>query len=69
MKKDWILDVLADLKTFAQNNGLASLAIQLEETALVATAEIASSGEGQLIDAKSESKQFERNLGRLGTRH
>lgn len=40
MKYDWILDVLADLKTFAQTNDLKILADQLEETRQVAAIEI-----------------------------
>ena len=41
MQTDWILDVLADLKTFALSNDLPVLAEQLDDTALVAMAEIA----------------------------
>lgn len=41
MQCDWILDVLADLKSFAAANDLAALAEQLEDTTLVAAAEIA----------------------------
>lgn len=43
MQYQWILDVLSDLKVFAQANGLASLAEQLDDTSLVAAAEIAKS--------------------------
>ena len=39
-RNDWILDVLADLKTFAMSNDLPRLAEQLDDTALVAMAEI-----------------------------
>lgn len=42
MKNDWILDVLADLKAFADTNGLGALSLQLDETATVAAAEISS---------------------------
>lgn len=42
MGNDWILDVLADLKTYAQQNGLSALAVQLEETVQLARAEITS---------------------------
>lgn len=42
MKNDWILDVLADLKSFAQTNGLPALADQLRSTADLAAIEIAS---------------------------
>lgn len=40
MSKKWILDVLADLRAFAQMNDLPRLAEQLDETALIAAAEI-----------------------------
>lgn len=42
MRSDWILDVLADLKTFALSIDLPVLAEQLDDTAIVAMAEIAS---------------------------
>ena len=42
MANDWILDVLTDLKTYANKNGLSALADQLSETTLIAAAEIAS---------------------------
>ena len=67
MKNDWILDVLADLKTFAYSNGLRALAEQLEDTALVAAAEIASAGEGLPSDAKPETGKPECDPGGLGT--
>jgi hypothetical protein len=41
MQYDWILDVLTDLKTFAKSNGLPALAEQLDDTSLLAAAEIA----------------------------
>lgn len=41
MHYEWILDVLTDLKTFAKSNGLPALAEQLDDTALLAAAEIA----------------------------
>ncbi len=46
MADDWIIDVLADLKTYAKKNGLSVLAKQLDETALIAASEIASVQEG-----------------------
>lgn len=42
MANDWILDVLADLKTFAARNDLGALAAQLDRTVTVAASEIAS---------------------------
>ncbi len=46
MTNYWIIEVLADLKSFATENGMSKLAGQLEDTALVATAEISSQERG-----------------------
>lgn len=46
METDWILDVLADLRTFAHQNGLPALAEQIDQTSLLAAIEIASTAEG-----------------------
>ena len=40
MRNDWILDVLADLRSFAQLNGMQVLADSLTETAELAMTEI-----------------------------
>ena len=56
MQSDWILDVLADLKTFAHAHGMPALAEQLDDTAIVAMAEIAAAKEarhGQFRDGKA----------------
>ena len=45
MRSDWILNVLADLRSFAQANDLPMLAEQLDDTALIATAEFATRDE------------------------
>lgn len=42
MKHDWIIDVLSDLGDYARQNGLSALAVQLDDTRLVAHIEIAS---------------------------
>lgn len=42
MAHDWILDVIADLKTYANKNGLSALADELGEASLIAATEIAS---------------------------
>ncbi len=42
MKNDWILDVLADLKSYAQMNALPKLADQLAEVADTAAIELTS---------------------------
>lgn len=41
MGAEWILDVLTDLKSYAVKNGLGILAEQLDDTRLVAAAELA----------------------------
>ena len=46
MSHNWILDVLADLKMFAQQNDLVALAEQLDDTTLVAATELASKETG-----------------------
>ena len=50
-KNDWILDVLADLRSFAEGNGLESLADQLADTMLVAAAELTSRSEEAFAEA------------------
>jgi hypothetical protein len=42
MANEWMLDVIADLKTFAGDNGLPALARGLDDLAILAAAEIAS---------------------------
>ncbi|HHC30157.1 MAG TPA: hypothetical protein ENK80_06325 [Rhodobacterales bacterium] len=57
MARDWIIDVLADLKSYADTNGMPATAASLEETILVAVAEAASqqardqSGVGLMMQA------------------
>ena len=62
MKHDWILDVLADLKVFAQENGLATLAEQLDDAELVAANEISSMQVGEPSTAAG-------NAGKAGSLH
>lgn len=45
MAQDWIVDVLADLRSFALQNNLKTLAEQLDDTLLVAATEIAQSAQ------------------------
>ena len=54
MTNDWILDVLADLKSYARKNDLPALADQLDETLLVAATEIASA-EGKAPQAAMQN--------------
>ncbi len=44
MRKDWIIDVLGDLRAFAETNGLEATAAGLEDAMLVALAETSSIG-------------------------
>ncbi len=42
MANNWIIDVLADLKTYAELNDMQETALALEDAALTALAEISS---------------------------
>ncbi len=57
MGHDWIVSVLSDLRTYAEQNGLPSLAGQLADTALVARAEIANQTDGRTGKAHGERAQ------------
>jgi hypothetical protein len=63
---DWILDVLVDLKTFAAANGLGTLAEQLDDTMLIAAAEIASGTDGAVRTSYGEQSQPGPHFGRFG---
>lgn len=65
-QNEWILDVLADLKTFASSNGMRALAEQLDDTKLIAAAEIASQKEEVRSLGHGESGQFGTDFGGLG---
>ena len=44
MTNDWIIDVLTDLKKFSASNSMEHLAEQLDDTIIVATSALRSSG-------------------------
>lgn len=69
MQNEWILDVLADLKSFARSNELTMLAEQLEDTRLIAAAEIASVASKAGVLEHGEQGQPEPDLGGAGIRH
>ncbi len=46
MVHEWVLDVLADLQSFADANDLTGLAAHLEEAGLIAAAEIVAQAKG-----------------------
>jgi hypothetical protein len=66
MRSDWILDVLADLKAFAQSNGLPKLAEHLDDASLCALAEIANQSDmiGGQTNGKTDHSRTD--LGRAG---
>ena len=61
MSHNWILDVLADLKAFAQQNELVALAEQLDDATLIAATELASKDAGAPLAATGDG----RNAGTL----
>ncbi len=66
MGHDWILDVLADLQTFAKANGMPTLAAQLTDASFVAEAEITSKAERDgvgILGAGTATRRFDRTLG------
>lgn len=54
MGHNWIIDVIADLKSFADKNDLPVLASELDAVSLVAKAEITSSFEGAPTSVRGE---------------
>ncbi len=65
-RNEWILDVLADLKCFASANGLTALVEQLDDTQLIAAAEIASQIEETRISVDADESRSGTLAGRLG---
>ena len=49
MTNEWVIDVISDLRSFAEQNGLPRLAAQLQETALLAALEVSSRPGGTVI--------------------
>lgn len=66
MRSDWILDVLADLKAFAQSIDMPALAEQLDDTAIVAMAEIASREERVQTPSHGQESSIGRHPGEFG---
>ncbi|AXT27256.1 hypothetical protein D1823_12080 [Ruegeria sp. AD91A] len=58
-QNEWILDVLSDLNAFAVANGLSALAEQLDDTRLIAAAEIASLKNEARAPADGNKGRFE----------
>jgi hypothetical protein len=69
MKNEWVLDVLADLRAFAQQNGLPALADQIEECWQVGAIEMASAGEEQTLYERGQAPEAGYDPGILGERN
>lgn len=70
MKQTWIIDVLEDLKAFAEQNKLPLLAQQLSLTSTVARAEIVPQSEGapRAIDVNASQPHPPPERARTGQR-
>ena len=66
MKQDWIIDVLRDLRSFASANGMDTLAAQIDETQLVAMAEIESKTDEPLSDTTNTKSPIRSLLVEVG---
>ena len=67
MQDDWILDVLADLRAFAAANRLPRTAEQLDDTALIALAELSAQREGNAGRPHDKSAASGTDMGEAGT--
>lgn len=65
-QNEWILDVLSDLSAFAVENGLTALAEQLDDTKLIAAAEITSRKNEVRAPADGNKTRYEPGSGGLG---
>ena len=45
MGHDWLFEVLADMKSYAERHGMSDLAAKIDETAEVARRDVARAGE------------------------
>ena len=57
MEQNWIIDVLADLRSFARKNDMPLLTAQLEEAATVASGEIAFKAEAAARLTRGDSTE------------
>jgi hypothetical protein len=73
MCNDWILDVLSDLKAFAELNGLPALAAEIDRARLIAAVELGAAGgqddgEARADDGEAGSLSGQRAAGGLARR-
>ncbi|MEL7255826.1 MAG: hypothetical protein AAFZ04_11915 [Pseudomonadota bacterium] len=52
MHNEWLLDVIADVRTYARQNGLPDLASHMDTAWLLASAEIASLSKDEAFDER-----------------
>ncbi|WP_299650397.1 hypothetical protein [uncultured Jannaschia sp.] len=63
MSKEWIIDVLGDLRSFAQTNAMPCLADQLDEAIMVAAIEIAQTPAMYAGTDGTQTRKFARAAG------
>lgn len=68
MQNEWILDVLTDLRTFAHHNGLGALAEHLDDTRLIAAAELALHDRDSSLHERASAVTFGQATGGARTR-
>ena len=56
MSQEWIIDVLIDLRKFAEKNNLGRLAEQLDDTIHIAAAEISDLAQGGDVNERHDSQ-------------
>lgn len=66
MAHEWVLDVLADLQTFADANSLPALAAHLDEAGLIAAGELVPQDERTAQRAYAEAIGARTHPARLG---
>ncbi|MBU2991794.1 hypothetical protein Q4555_13905 [Octadecabacter sp. 1_MG-2023] len=69
MGQKWIIDVISDLRAFADQNGLPLLAAQLDVTSSIAESEITSMLEGAPQAANVNASQPAAVLAEIGSGH
>lgn len=55
MKHDWMIDVLADLRTYALNHNMSNLSEHLEDSIMIAASDMTASEQGIVIEADDRS--------------
>ncbi|KIT17650.1 hypothetical protein [Jannaschia aquimarina] len=56
MSKDWIIDVLRDLRAFSADNNLPALAEHMDEALAVASVEIAQDGDASAAEGNGANR-------------